>query len=122
MSNVRESATNQHAQKVVVADLLAGKWTIAVVCTLQKDTLRYSGIEKAIPSITQRALTITLRKLELNGMLDRYVYPSVPPQVEYKLTALGLELLQFCESMDTWTKEHEADIHRARKSYARRSR
>ena len=95
---------------------------IPVICVLQKNTLRYSAIEKALASITQRALTITLRKLELNGMVDRFVYPSVPPQVEYKLTSLGLELLEFCENMDTWTKEHEADIQRARKSYARRSR
>lgn len=106
----------------LLTDLLAGKWTMTVICTLGNNTLRYSAIEKALPSITQRALTITLRNLERNGMLDRYVYPSVPPQVEYKLTPLGLELLQFCETMDTWTEEHEADIQRARKSYARRSR
>lgn len=103
-------------------DIISGKWTMAVVRTLQKDTLRYSAIEKALPSSTQRALTITLRKLEHNGMLDRYVYPSVPPQVEYKLTTLGLELLQFCETMNTWAMERELDIQRARKSYTRRSR
>lgn len=106
----------------LIRAVFSSKWTMTVICTLGKDTLRYNAIEKAVPHITQRALTITLRTLERNGMLDRYVYPSVPPQVEYKLTPLGLELLQFCESMDTWTKEHEADIQRARKAYARRSR
>ena len=107
---------------VSTSNVISGKWTIPVVCILQGNTLRFSEIEKALSSITQRALTLTLRKLERNGMLDRLVYPSVPPQVEYKLTSLGLELLEFCENMDTWTKEHEADIQRARKSYARRSR
>ena len=109
-----------NAQQLVY-DIVSGKWTMPIICVLQKDTLRYSAIEKALPTITQRALTIALRKLERNGVLDRYVYPSVPPQVEYKLTTLGLELLQFCENMDAWAKEYEADIHRARKSYARRS-
>lgn len=79
----------------LISDIISGKWTMPIICVLQKDTLRYNAIEKALPSITQRALTITLRKLERNGMLDRYVYPSVPPQVEYKLTPLGLELLHF---------------------------
>lgn len=105
-----------------VLDILSGKWTVAVIHTLGKDTLRYSVIEKALSNITQRALTTTLRNLERNGMLDRYIYPAVPPQVEYKLTPLGLELLHFCETVDTWVKEHEADIRRARKAYARRSR
>ncbi len=113
-------AWNKHIELAV--DILHGKWTLPVIRTLKEDTLRYNELEKALPSITQRALTITLRKLERNGILDRYVYPSVPPQVEYKLTSLGLELLQFCETMNTWAKEREPDIQRARKSYARRSR
>lgn len=113
---------SNQTQGVTISDLLAGKWTIPVICMLGKGTLRYNAIEKALPSITQRALTIALRNLERNGMLDRYVYPSVPPQVEYKLTPLGRELLHFCGTLDTWTKEQEEDIRRARKSYARRSR
>ena len=122
MQSTSKSVNNHRTQKVVVSDLLAGKWTIPVICTLGKGTLRYNAIEKALPSITQRALTIALRNLERSGILDRYVYPSVPPQVEYKLTSLGLELLHHCGTLNIWTKEHEADIQRARKSYARRSR
>lgn len=122
MPKTSKSVINQRAQKVVVSDLLAGKWTLPVVFALQENTLRYSALEKALSTITQRALTLALRSLEQNGMLDRYAYPSVPPQVEYKLTPLGRELLHFCGTLDTWTKEHEEDIQRARKSYARRSR
>ena len=114
--------TNNNASMVSTSNVISGKWTIPVVCILQGNTLRFSEIEKALSSITQRALTLTLRKLERNGMLDRLVYPAVPPQVEYKLTPLGLELLQFCETMNTWAKERETDMQRARRSYARHSR
>ena len=101
-------------------DIVAGKWTIPVIRVLQKDTLRYSAIERSIPSITQRALTIALRKLERNGMLDRYVYPSVPPQVEYKLTSLGLKLLELSGVLSEWSDMNEEEIKRAQKSYDRK--
>lgn len=102
--------------------LLKSKWTISVLQALQENTLRYSAIEKAIPQITQRALTMTLRNLESNGILDRNAYSSIPPQVEYKLTMTGVDLLKLCKTMDMWAKEHEEDIRRARKAYVRRSR
>lgn len=120
MSQASKSVSSERTQRVIATDLLAGKWTIPVICTVGKNTLRYSAIEKVLPNITQRTLTITLRNLERNGMIDRYIYPAAPPQVEYRLTPLGLELLQFCETMDTWTKEHEEDIRRARLKQAER--
>lgn len=113
--------TKQENQLVLI-NLLKSKWTIAVLQALQHRTLRYSAIEKSIPKITQRALTMTLRNLESYGVLDRYAYSSIPPQVEYKLTSIGLDLLKLCETMDEWVKEHEADMQRARKAYVRRSR
>ena len=93
-----------------------------VICVLQQNTRRYNVIEKAIPDISQRALTITLRNLERNGMIDRYVRPTVPPQVEYRLTSLGLELLEFCRIMDAWVVKHQEEIRRAQKTYARRTK
>ena len=95
---------------------------IPVICVLQKNTLRYSAIEKALASITLRALTITLRKLELNGMVDRFVYPSVPPQVEYKLTSIGLDLLKLSGVLSDWVNIHEEEIKRAQKSYDHRNK
>ncbi|HUB93937.1 MAG TPA: helix-turn-helix domain-containing protein [Verrucomicrobiae bacterium] len=107
---------------LVPLDILTGKWTVPVIYTLQQNTLRFSRIEKAIPDITQKSLTDTLRNLERNGMVDRYIYPTVPPQVEYKLTALGLELLELCETMNTWTEKHHEEIARAQRAYARRKK
>lgn len=102
--------------------LLVNKWTFPVVGVLRQNTMRYNAIEKAIPNITQKSLTDTLRKLERNGMLDRYVYPTVPPQVEYKLTPLGLDLLKLSGVLSDWVDIHEYEIKRAQKSYDRRNK
>lgn len=108
---------NNHVQ--LLTDLLAGKWTVSVIHTLRQGTMRYSAIEKVLPDITQRALTIALRTLERNGMVERRVCPTVPQQVEYKLTPLGLELLNLSELLSDWAEKHEAEIKRAQKTYAR---
>lgn len=104
------------------ADLLSRKWALPVVRVLQKDALRYNVIAKALPSVTQRALTLTLRKLERSGIVYRSIYPVIPPQVEYKLTPLGLELLKLSGVLSEWDDTHEEEIRRAQKAYDRRSR
>lgn len=122
MQNTSKSVNNHRTQKVVVSDLLAGKWTLPIVFALQENTLRYSAIEKALPAITQKSLTDILRKLERNGMLNRYIYPTIPPQVEYKLTPLGLELLELCHSLSDWSVKHYAEITKAQQAYAWRAK
>ena len=89
-----------------IATILASKWTLPVVCTLKNQTRRYHELQKRIPNITQKMLTATLRQLERNGLIKRKVYPTVPPKVEYKLTDLGLEVLDIIEKIDVWAKEN----------------
>lgn len=113
---------NNHKEAEPTVNTLFGKWTMPIVCTLQHDTLRYSAIEKAIPGITQRALTLTLKVLERNGMAERTMYQTIPPQVEYKLTPLGLELLKLCKILSDWTEKHKKEIVRAQKAYGRITR
>src|SRR5262245_41745814 len=75
-----------------VSDVLArvgDKWTVLVVGELGKGPKRFSEIRRALGSISQRMLTLTLRALERDGLLTRTVYPTIPPRVEYKLTKLG---------------------------------
>jgi DNA-binding HxlR family transcriptional regulator len=103
----------------VVCEIISGKWTLPVVVTLQQATLRYSTIQKAIPAITERALTITLQKLERNGVVTRTSHATIPPQVEYKLTPLGLELLKVSEVMTDWAKKHMSAVQRAQAAYDR---
>lgn len=100
-----------------VLSLIASKWTVMVMHALQRDTLRYSELSKAIPLITQKVLTDTLRKLERNGIIERAVYPVVPPKVEYKLTNLGAELLVATEVMAQWADDHIEAVWLAQKTY-----
>ena len=90
-----------------IVSLLAHKWTLPVVNALQNNILRYSAIEKALPSITQRALTLTLRRLERDGFIYRHVHPVIPPQVEYKLTPLGLDFLELSAAILEWADTHK---------------
>jgi len=95
---------------------------MSVIYALRHGALRYSTVEKALPSVTQRALTNTLRNLERSGMLERRIFPTIPPQVDYKLTPLGLELLELCEILSGWSEKHGTELQRAQKTYARNTK
>ena len=72
-------------------------------------TLRYSEIRRELKGITQKMLTQTLRTLEAQGLIDRHVYPVVPPKVEYTLTDKGKSLLPILESLQEWGNEQLQD-------------
>lgn len=106
-----------NSQRRLIVDILASKWVIRIMYTLGHDTKRFSEIHKAIPEATQKMLTEALRKLERNGLIDRHIHPVIPPQVEYKLTALGRELLKLTDAISQWADSHAGEIKRAQKSY-----
>ena len=89
-----------------IATILTSKWTLPVVYTLKNQTRRYYELQKSLPNVTQKMLTATLRKLEINGLVKRKVYPTVPPKVEYKLTEFGLEILDMIEKVNVWAKDN----------------
>lgn len=97
--------------------LLAGKWVALIVHTIQDTTLRFSEIQKALPDTKQKVLTETLKRLERNGIIVRTPYPTVPPQVEYKLTSIGLELLPVTQVMMDWSEKYADEIKQAQKAY-----
>src|SRR5499427_10959171 len=79
-----------------VSEILArvgDKWTVLVVAELGNGSKRFSEIRRALGSISQRMLTLTLRGLERDGLVTRTVFPSIPPRVDYELTGLGRSLL-----------------------------
>jgi DNA-binding HxlR family transcriptional regulator len=84
---------------------------------LERRTLRFSELRKAIDGISQRMLTVTLRQLERDGLVRRKVYPVVPPRVDYELTDMGCTLHATIKALVTWTEEHQAAIVRARAEY-----
>lgn len=97
------------------------KWSLLVVATLRAGTLRFSKLQRHIPGISQRMLTLTLRQLERDGLVSRVVHAEVPPRVEYTLTDLGETLLQLAIGMGDWAIENRERIEAARAAYDARA-
>ncbi|MPM67254.1 putative HTH-type transcriptional regulator YybR [bioreactor metagenome] len=82
--------------------LLSGKWSILIMYNLNKGTLRFGELQRTMEGITQATLTKQLRMLEEFGLVNRYVYPEIPPKVEYSLTQLGKEFQPVLEQVRVW--------------------
>jgi len=98
-------------------DLVADKWVVAVLYVLSHGTKRYGELQREIGDISQRMLTRTLRDLERNGLINRTVYPVIPPMVEYALTPLGRTLNQVLKSLCDWAAANFQDVETARSRY-----
>ena len=86
-------------------DIFGGKWKGLVLANLNNGTMRYGELRRAIPKITQKMLTKTLRDLENHKLIVRKVYPVVPPKVEYTLTKNGKSLIPILQSIENWGSE-----------------
>lgn len=91
---------------------ITGKWPILILLSLvgKSKPMRFKDLTEAIPDISQRMLTITLRDLEADGMLTRHVYAEVPPRVEYSLTARGLSFIPLLNEIVNWGVDNMSDI------------
>src|SRR5476651_356191 len=97
-----------------VLSRVGDKWTILVVSELGNGPRRFSEIRRALGSISQRMLTLTLRGLERDGLVTRTVFPTVPPRVDYELTKLGRSLLEPVSALGLWARKNRATIQDAR--------
>lgn len=100
-----------------VLDQLGDKWSTLLVITLADGPRRFSALRRAVPDISQRMLTQTLRDLERDGLITRQVYPTKPPSVDYRLSTLGRSLLEPLATLIAWAERHHTDIRRARAHY-----
>jgi DNA-binding HxlR family transcriptional regulator len=98
----------------LVLDRIAEKWTALVIRVLSEGTLRYSDLQRRIGGISQKMLTQTLRGLERDGLVERKVYPVVPPRVEYRLTPLGRTLIEPLDAICRWAETHLPALQAAR--------
>jgi DNA-binding HxlR family transcriptional regulator len=89
---------------------IGDKWTMLVIGILAEDRLRFTEIGNAIPGISRRMLTVTLRALERDGLIRRTVFAEVPPRVEYELTPLGRSLQEVSLSLADWVSDHQHEI------------
>ena len=97
-----------------VLDRIGDKWSVLLLITLSDGPLRFSALRRAVPDISQRMLTQTLRDLQRDGLVDRTVHPTVPPSVEYALTSMGRSLLVPLSTLVAWADGHHQAIRDAR--------
>lgn len=85
----------------------SGKWSILILCVLaENEATRFSEINKAIPDLSPKVLTETLKNLEHDGLITRHLYAEIPPRVEYALTPLGHTLIPHLENLITWALDN----------------
>lgn len=91
-------------------DLIGGKWKPIIIYHLgRQDKMRYSDIRREIPKITERMLTKQLRELESDGIVNRKVYPVIPPKVEYSLTKEGERLMPVLKELRHWGQMYHSN-------------
>lgn len=100
-----------------VLDQVGDKWTTLIIMLLDESPARFNALRRAIPDISQRMLTQTLRNLQRDGLVARRVYPTVPPAVEYSLTPLGRSLLGPINVLAQWANENMAEVMKAREAF-----
>ena len=98
---------------------ISDKWSMLVIFILENNgTMRFNSLQKAIPDISQKVLTSTLRNLENDGYVIRTIYPEVPPRVEYSLTERTLTLLPHLNGLIDWANNNLAAILNDRKEHS----
>lgn len=103
-----------------VADVLSrigDKWTVYVVRLLDSGPMRFNEIRRAVPAISQRMLSLTLRGLERDGLVTRTVTPSIPPRVDYELTPMGLTLIEPLKAVGAWALANRDYVEQSRAKF-----
>lgn len=104
-----------------ILNRIGDKWSLLVIALLGRGTRRFSELQREIDEISHRMLALTLRHLERDGLVERTVYPVVPPRVEYRLTPLGVTLLDTIQGLVTWAIEHSEETAAANAAYDARA-
>ncbi|MGF7236491.1 MAG: winged helix-turn-helix transcriptional regulator [Frankia sp.] len=97
-----------------VLDRLGDRWTVLVIVELSKGTRRFRELQRAIPGISPRMLTLTTKRLCRDGLVERNAYPTIPPQVDYRLTEMGRSLGDTVFSLADWSRDNKNAIAGAR--------
>jgi len=104
-----------------VLDRVGDKWSILVISILGDcGTVRFNQLNQKIGNISQKMLTVTLRTLEADGLVQRTMYPEIPPRVEYRLTQMGQSLLPAIENLSSWALENMPAVLASREQYKTR--
>ncbi|CAN7735125.1 helix-turn-helix domain-containing protein [Paenibacillus sp. LjRoot153] len=105
------SDTDKQSECRVLGDVLSligDKWTVMIVGGLSDGPKRFNELRRLIGGISQRMLTLTLRRLEEEGIVSRTVFPTIPPRVDYELTPHGYTLIEPLKSLSDWAIKHRS--------------
>ena len=91
--------------------LIGSKWKVLILRDLLPGTKRFGELKRSIGNVSQKVLTAQLRDMEEKGLVDRKVYPEVPPRVEYSLTELGRSLKPILDAMQEWGNGYKEMTH-----------
>src|SRR5947209_18403646 len=105
-----------------VLSRVGDKWSVFVIMALDDGPKRFNELKRIIDGISQRMLTLTLRGLERDGLVTRTVFPTIPPRVDYELTALGRSLWGAVEPLGLWVRGHLSHIHKARDKFDKKTK
>ena len=99
---------------------ISDRWSMLILLTLngKQDPMRYSDILAAIPDISQKMLTVALKNLEADGLVQRQAYAEIPPRVEYNITERAKTLMPHINSLVEWALDNLADILNDRKKFS----
>src|ERR1700712_4173932 len=114
----------QPLESAIVEELLThrqSKWNLTIVLHLRRQTRRFSELQRDIGTISQKALTASLRALERDGFVSRTSYATIPPRVDYALTTLGMEALKAFEAFEQFAAVHWQSVVEARRAFDDRS-
>lgn len=119
LDDAAEGAANCKALGRIL-DRIADKWTIMVVGVLSHGPMRFNALQRAIPGISHRMLTLTLRGLERDGLVKRIAFATIPPRVDYELTEAGRSLTEPLKTLAVWARLHRDGIEAAQRQFDER--
>ena len=102
-------------------DRIGDKWTVMVVGILSAGPMRFNALQRTVAGVSHRMLTLTLRGLERDGLVNRTAFATVPPRVDYELTALGHSLKPALELLAEWARVNQVTIEQARLAFDQRN-
>jgi DNA-binding HxlR family transcriptional regulator len=100
-----------------VLSRVGDRWTVLIINELGDGPRRFNELKRQIEGVSQRMLTLTLKNLERDGLVRRTVTPTVPPRVDYELTALGRSMLEPVRALGQWAQAHIPQMDAARAQY-----
>lgn len=101
--NLKKYTDIAHCPIRNVLSHISGKWPILILCILsENERTRFNALSKAIPDISSKVLSNTLKSLEHDGLVERHLYAEIPPRVEYSLTDLGKSLMPILGELIRW--------------------